>query len=71
MEPVFCLLKCSLAASLNDFLEAGGRSVHQWLNQIDAQMVDFTDCPQQFINLNQAEDYRVVERHLDASCGPA
>lgn len=70
MEPVFCLLNRSLATSLNGFLAAGGRAAHEWLSLIDAQVVDFSDCPEQFINLNRAEDCQALERHLDTGFNP-
>lgn len=42
-QPVFCLLKRELLASLDDFLQAGGRKIGQWHAQLRAVEVRFED----------------------------
>lgn len=58
MEPLFCLLDRSLKHSLREFLLQGQRSAQDWLRQIGAQTADCSDMPDQFINLNCAEDLK-------------
>lgn len=65
MEPVFSILRRDTRTALQDFLHAGKRSVCEWLTDINARPVDFSDYPQQFINLNTPEDLRRAERRLD------
>ena len=64
LEPVFCLLARSTLASLDGYLQAGHRSVHGWLASVGAARVDFSDVPEQFINLNRADDQRRLEQRL-------
>jgi len=66
MEPVFCLAECRAQATLEAYLEAGQRSAQGWLKQLGATRVDFSDVPQQFINLNQAGDQIRLEALLRA-----
>ena len=67
IEPVFCLLDKTLAPSLRDYLEQGGRAVNGWLGEIDALPVDFSDTPQQFINLNVEQDQKRLMEYLSSS----
>lgn len=63
-QPVYCLLSKDLSADLDRFLARGGRAVHAWLTHIGAVEVDFSDRPEQFVNLNTAEDFQRMERIL-------
>lgn len=51
LQPVFALLRRSVAGRLGDFLAAGGRSVSAWMESCDAVPVDFADA-HAFANLN-------------------
>jgi molybdopterin-guanine dinucleotide biosynthesis protein A len=64
MEPVFSLLRRDSADTIRSYLQAGGRSVGDCLANMGAQHVDFTDCPQQFINLNEPGDVQRLEQQL-------
>jgi len=64
IEPVFCLLDRTLAPSLKDYLEQGHRAANSWLDAIDALPVDFSDIPQQFINLNVEQDQKLLRQYL-------
>lgn len=57
-QPVFCLMRCSLHASLSAFLDQGGRKIGQWLREPAHVMVPF-DRPgdaQAFRNFNTLDD---------------
>lgn len=64
IEPVFCLLNKTLIPGLQDYLERGRRAVNGWLDEIDALPVDFSDLPQQFINLNVEQDQEQLKKFL-------
>ncbi|MGB5538806.1 MAG: molybdenum cofactor guanylyltransferase MobA [Gammaproteobacteria bacterium] len=55
-HPVHALLHRSCLGSLLDYLEAGERSVMPWMQQVGARQVDFSDCRQDFRNINQPAD---------------
>ena len=63
-EPVFCLLHRRHQPALLDYLAGGKRAVQGWLQEIGAQAVDFSDCPEQFINLNAEQDQPGLEARL-------
>lgn len=56
MQPVFCLLKRSLGASLNDYLGAGGRKIDHWFARHKLACADFSDRPGAFANINTPAD---------------
>ena len=67
IEPVFSLLDTSLTPSLQDYLERGQRPVNGWLAEVGAKPVDFSDVPQQFINLNVEQDQEKLRACLASS----
>ena len=64
MQPVFALLRCSLLASLLDYLNEGGRKIDTWFGQQPLALADFSGSPDTFINLNTPEDKQVLENSL-------
>jgi molybdopterin-guanine dinucleotide biosynthesis protein A len=64
LEPVFCLAERGTVGDLESYLAAGHRSVHGWLEQVAARRVDFSDVPEQFINLNRTSDQLRLETLL-------
>jgi molybdopterin-guanine dinucleotide biosynthesis protein A len=48
------LLKTSLLQPLNEYLANGGRSMKGWYSTLDTVAADFSDCPEAFINMNDA-----------------
>jgi len=64
MQPVFALLRCSLLASLLDYLNEGGRKIDTWFGQQPLALADFSKSPDTFLNLNTPEDKRVLENSL-------
>lgn len=64
LQPVFALLDCRLASSLNSFLTSGGRKIDQWYAQHRTSVVDFSDAPDTFLNINTPEDMAALEARL-------
>lgn len=63
-QPVFCLMRASVADNLHAFLEAGGRKVDAWTAPLRLVQVAFnapTDDPRAFANANTLEDVRQLE----------
>lgn len=56
MEPVFALLARTLAPALRRRLDTGRYRASEWLASVEAVPVDFSDHPEQFINLNREQD---------------
>jgi len=56
MQPTFCMLHCSLADSLEQYIADGGRKTADWLHQENAVRVDFSDQQAAFANINSDED---------------
>jgi len=55
-HPVFCLCKKILLPSLTAYLEQGERRVSAWQKSQQYIEVDFSDCNEDFTNLNTFED---------------
>jgi len=69
LQPVFVLMRCSLAERLRAFLIRGGRGVGEWLSAQRAAVADFSDYPPDvFANINTKDDIRRFER--SSSIGP-
>ncbi len=65
-QPVFCLLRKELLASLTHFTQAGGRKVGAWTAQHHTVLVPFnrpSDDPQAFFNANTPTELQQAERH--------
>ena len=64
-QPVFCLLKTALQASLIAFTQAGGRKIDAWTAQHKTVLVPFDgpgDDPQAFFNANTLAELQSLER---------
>jgi molybdopterin-guanine dinucleotide biosynthesis protein A len=59
-QPVFCLVKTSLAPHLELYLKEGGRKVDQWFSSFRVEEVYFED-EDAFRNINTLEDLRRFE----------
>lgn len=55
VQPVFCLMKASLAPHLEKFLENGGRRIEEWYATLNVATVCFDDR-QAFENVNTPEE---------------
>lgn len=56
LQPVFALLARDLLASLETYLSNEGRKIDRWYEQHDMAVVDFSDRPEAFFNINTPED---------------
>lgn len=52
LEPVFALIPCALRADLDAYLAAGERRIRVWYQRHRMVAVDFSDCPEMFVNVN-------------------
>nr|WP_136063940.1 molybdenum cofactor guanylyltransferase MobA [Halomonas sp. EAR18] len=55
-QPVVALLRRSLAADLERALADGERKVERWYARHACLSVDFSDCPDAFVNVNSPHD---------------
>lgn len=56
LQPVHALLPVTLAPSLRDFLDSGERKVGRWYARHRVALVDFSDRPGCFVNINSPAD---------------
>jgi len=63
-QPVFLLLRTSLAPSLDAYLAGGGRKIDAWFGQLRIAVADFSDEPDTFVNVNDPEERQRVETQL-------
>ena len=69
LQPVFALLHCSLLGSLQAYLDAGGRKIERWYAEHAMQTVDFSDCMDTFLNVNEPADREQLEDRLAQEAG--
>lgn len=69
LQPVFAMIRCSLLESLQDYLDSGGRKIDRWYAQHAMQAVDFSDCTDTFLNINEPADREDLEARLAAQGG--
>lgn len=67
MQPVFALLPVALLADLREFLETGGRKIDTWFARHRVALVDFSDAPRAFVNVNTPDEVQEVEQWLAAT----
>lgn len=53
---LFTLMKTSLKASIDRYLDAGRHSVRGWLATVNVQRVDFSDARSAFANINTPQE---------------
>lgn len=63
-QPVFALYHCSVRASLEAFLQQGMQQVRRWQKSLPHVLVDFSDQPQAFTNLNTPEEWAASETQV-------
>lgn len=69
-QPVFLLARTDLRADLRDWLQAGGRKVDAWLARHRVANVDFSDCPDTFLNINTPDERAAIEVRLSEEITP-
>ncbi len=57
-QPLHLCIAATYKHSLADYLHRGGHRVMQWMQENNAQWVDFSDHPEQFQNFNYLEDLK-------------
>lgn len=55
-EPAFLLAHLRVAPQLAAFLDGGGRQIRRWVGETRHVVVDFSDCPDAFSNINTPEE---------------
>lgn len=66
MHPVFVLLRRTVRSGLEDFLARGERKIDRWFAEERTAVVDFSDLPDMFLNVNREEDRSRLEARLKA-----
>ena len=64
IQPVFALIRRGLLEDLDAYLESGGRKIDLWYGQQRMQLVDFSDNPDNFLNINRREDRDMLEARM-------
>ncbi len=64
LHPTSALIHKSLIASLEAFLQQGERKARVWMQQQTHAVVDFSDQPDAFMNINTQEDLENAEKHF-------
>jgi molybdopterin-guanine dinucleotide biosynthesis protein A len=64
IQPLFALIRRGLLDDLDAFLGSGGRKVDRWYEQQRMQLVDFSDSPDSFLNINRREDRDLLEARM-------
>ncbi len=62
-QPTYSLIHQSLKDNLQLFLNQGGRKLGQWLSENNSQLVDFSDQPEAFININTKQDLARIQQN--------
>ncbi len=65
MQPVVALLACTLADDIQHYLDSGQRKVSGWLEKHKPALVDFSDQPAAFININTPQERSAFEQQLN------
>lgn len=63
-QPVFLLLRGTVAPSLESFLASGGRKIDSWFATLRVAEADFSDEPDSFVNVNDPDERRRVEARM-------
>ena len=66
MHPVFVLLRRSVRSGLEAFLARGERKIDRWFAEEKTEVVDFSDLPDMFLNVNREADRGHLEARLAA-----
>ena len=61
LQPIFLVLKTSLAQNLHGYLASGQRKVGGWLEPLNSVYVDFSLEPSIFINVNTPDELAALE----------
>lgn len=67
LQPAFNLIHRDLLEDLQRYLDQGGRKLGYWLRQQQPAVVDFSDQPQSFINLNSSEQLDQFQQQMQST----
>lgn len=62
-QPLFCLMKTSLLASISQALDAGQARVLDWLALQNLSWADYSDQPDAFVNINDWDTLESLRDH--------
>ena len=71
LHPVFVLLRRSALPGLEAFLARGERRIDRWFAEEKTAVVDFSDLPDMFLNVNREDDRTRLEARLTQPGGGA
>ena len=69
MHPVFVLMRRTVHSGLDDFLARGERKIDRWFAEEKTEVVDFSDLPDMFLNVNREGDRIRLEARLKRDPG--
>jgi len=64
-QPTYSLIHQSLKDNLQQFLDKGERKLGQWLSENKTQLIDFSDQPEAFVNINTEADLAKLQQNTD------
>jgi len=64
LQPLFGLYSLEALPSLEEFLNSGQRKVGIWVESLSPQVVDFSDQPDAFLNINSPEELAEAEKKI-------
>ena len=64
LQPVFMLLARGLLASIESYLATGERKIDKWFENHAVTVVDFSDEPDTFLNINSIEEKEELARRF-------
>jgi molybdenum cofactor guanylyltransferase len=70
LQPVFLLVRRELLASLEAYLQGGGRKIDRWFDGHRLAKVDFSDRPETFLNVNDPAERAALETRFFKSDSP-
>ncbi len=69
LHPVVLLVKRSVLPELRDYLQGGGRKVHDWFYSLSHCSADFSDQPDAFVNINTPQQLASLQQRMQQSDG--
>lgn len=69
-QPVFLLADIRVHDDLHAWLSGGGRKIDAWFGRHRVVDVDFSDCPDTFLNINTPEERATIEARLAGEAEP-
>jgi molybdopterin-guanine dinucleotide biosynthesis protein A len=67
LQPLFGLYSLEALGSLERFLKSGQRKVGIWVESLSPEVVDFSDQPAAFLNINSPEELLDAENRMNES----